>query len=349
MSRIFTNCLLFLVYGCPMTRDPLTDLVDQSGLAAAVAAMSNGVVLVDCARPALPITFVNPGFERLTGYRAVEVIGRNCRFLQGPETDPNAVAAIRAAIAAGEGITTRLLNYRKDGTPFWNELILSPIVDQTGTPGRYVGIQNDVTAEVSAQEDVARKVRQLDAMHQSLRAANADLERLAYYDALTGLPTRRLFHDRATHALAHAKRTGTMLAFLFVDLDGFKQVNDQLGHAVGDEVLQQVADRLHGALRDSDTLARLGGDEYILLLDTGVSPQSVVQVCRRLSDALAPPFEVAGRAVQLGLSIGTSLYPDDGGDLNTLMRAADAAMYKAKFGKKPGPSQHRDWARVQAG
>ena len=301
---------------------------------AAIEATSNGVVLVDCLQPDMPISFVNSAFEKITGYSRAEAVGRNCRFLQGPETNQDTVAALRREIGNGHSITSRLLNYRRDGSTFWNELFINPIYDDAANLVAFVGIQNDITAKVLAQREIANKIEELEAAQRSLDTANAELQKIAYFDPLTGLPTRRLFLDRLAGSLARSKRTGDMVAIAFMDLDGFKQVNDRLGHEAGDLALRQVAERMRGRLRETDTLARLGGDEFIVLLDTHVSHAILTSICDRISRTFAAPFTLAGATVHLGVSIGTAFYPGDGEDMQSLMSFADAAMYESKNRKR---------------
>ena len=301
---------------------------------AAIEATSNGVVLVDCLQPDMPISFVNSSFEKITGYSRAEAIGRNCRFLQGPETNQHAVAALRREIGKGRSVTSCLLNYRRDGSTFWNELIINPIHDDASNLVAFVGVQNDITAKVLAQQEIANKIEELEAARRSLDAANAELQKIAYFDPLTGLPTRRLFLDRLAGSMARSKRTGDMVAIAFMDLDGFKQVNDRFGHDAGDLALRQVAERMRGRLRETDTLARLGGDEFIVLLDTHVSQGILTSICDRIARTFSAPFTLADTSVHLGVSIGTAFYPGDGEDMQSLMRFADTAMYRSKNEKR---------------
>jgi diguanylate cyclase (GGDEF)-like protein len=161
-------------------------------------------------------------------------------------------------------------------------------------------------------------------------ATTREVERLAFYDVLTGLPNRLLFMDRASVAFAHAKRAGNTVAVAFLDLDRFKIVNDSLGHDHGDQVLRLVAKRLRDSLRETDTVARLGGDEFVLLLPDVRQVDDVMKVSSKILDVLRTPIEAAGREVIVTASIGVSLYPQDGADPETLMKNADAAMYRAK-------------------
>ncbi|AFC32751.1 diguanylate cyclase domain-containing protein [Paenibacillus mucilaginosus 3016] len=156
------------------------------------------------------------------------------------------------------------------------------------------------------------------------------LSRLAYYDALTGLPNRRLFQDRFMQALYMAKRYHHKLAVLYLDMDDFKQVNDSFGHAAGDELLILAASRLSHSIREPDTVCRLGGDEFVLLLQQFEIKEDILKIGRRIGDALSQPFDIGGRGIRISSSIGASFYPDDGKDLDTLLKCADAAMYASK-------------------
>jgi diguanylate cyclase (GGDEF)-like protein len=170
----------------------------------------------------------------------------------------------------------------------------------------------------------------LVAMALEREAAAAHMERMAHYDGLTGLPNRRMFHDRLEQALRRARRARRPVAVLFLDLDRFKPVNDTLGHHVGDGVLRQVSTRLAAVLRQEDTLARLGGDEFTVILETLADRTDAAVVAERMLECLQPPFDMDGQEVVLGGSVGISIHPGDGDDANALVKSADLAMYRAK-------------------
>jgi diguanylate cyclase (GGDEF)-like protein len=172
--------------------------------------------------------------------------------------------------------------------------------------------------------------RRIQAKNEELMAANERLELMATTDALTGLPNRTVLHDRVAHALRSATRSGTRLALLLLDLDRFKDVNDTLGHYVGDMLLQEVGVRLYGALRASDTIARLGGDEFALLLPDIGEVDDALHVARKLAHVVTEPFHIEGKDLDVGISIGIAVYPEHGADVATLLRCADVAMYVAK-------------------
>ncbi len=172
--------------------------------------------------------------------------------------------------------------------------------------------------------------RQLLYARAELEKVNTRLEQYAFYDALTGLPNRRLFFDRAQHALKLAQRSEVRIALFFIDLNRFKEVNDQLGHEVGDQLLKEVAKRFIGTLRVADTLARVGGDEFTLLMENNPSRADILAVADKLAGCLNHPIELAGKPLNTSASIGVAVYPDDGDDLAQLLREADSAMYQAK-------------------
>nr|MBA2636868.1 diguanylate cyclase [Solirubrobacterales bacterium] len=258
---------------------------------AALAAATNGIVIVDATQPDLPIVYVNQGFERLAGYRADEVLGRNCRFLQGADTDPLAIVEMRTAVAEGRGAKVVLRNYRKDGSPFWNEVVLSPVTDGERIVN-YIGVQLDVTERRQAEEQVRF---------------------LAYHDPLTGLANRARVEERLADAIRDAGRVGHQVALLYLHLDHFKDINDRFGHGAGDELLRQVTERLTGIVRPRDLLARQGGDEFLIALcDVPADAAAVAaEVAERVTETLRPAFLIAGEALELSASVGVSAYPDD--------------------------------------
>jgi len=236
---------------------------------------------------------------------------------------------------------------RKDGSTFWARLSGRPF-DPRQPRGRSVWLVDDVTARREAAEAVRRardelEVRvlertaelaganaQLQAEIVERRQAEARVHHMAYHDSLTGLPNRALLADRLDRAMLAAQRSDRGLAVMFIDLDRFKTINDSLGHMTGDQLLKEVANRLCGSVRASDTVARLGGDEFVVLLPGIRNTDESSHVAQKIIDALAAPFPLEGRLLHISPSIGICMYPDDGKDVATLMRNADAAMYHAK-------------------
>jgi diguanylate cyclase (GGDEF)-like protein/PAS domain S-box-containing protein len=303
------------------------DGVDDDLLHRALAATTGGVTISDLRLPDQPLVFVNEAFERLSGLDSAEVLGRNCRFLQGADTDVAAIARIRAAIDAGEECRETVLNFRgAERTPWWNEIHLAPVRDGAGTVVQYIGVQHDVTTRVEAERALLQE-------RDRSRAYLARIEELAYTDPLTGLPNRRRLEEQVETAIWNARAAGDAVALLFLDLDGFKDVNDRLGHAAGDELLQNVAERLRSRLRRHDLLARLGGDEFLVAV-VGLDPASAALEAARVADDLArtvgAPMNVRDELVSIGTSVGISLYPNDGEEFAALLHEADLKMYELK-------------------
>jgi diguanylate cyclase (GGDEF)-like protein/PAS domain S-box-containing protein len=252
---------------------------------------------------------VNPAFVAVTGYTANEAIGRKPTMLNSGRHDQAFYSEMwRSLIEQGQW-RGEIWNRRKNGDiyPEWTNI--SAIHDAHGAVTHYVAIFSDIS---KTKENEAR------------------LQRLAHFDLLTGLPNRFLFKDHAALALSQAARKGKQVAILFIDLDHFKAINDQLGHHAGDAVLIEVARRLVGCLRATDTLTRFGGDEFNAILPDIDTPLAAASVAEKIIKSIATPCLIEGQALKLGVSIGIAMYPRDGGDLDVLSQAADAAMYQAK-------------------
>jgi diguanylate cyclase (GGDEF)-like protein/PAS domain S-box-containing protein len=286
------------------------------------AAAASGIVEVDVTVPDHPVTYVSPGFERLTGYAASEVLGLNCRLLQGPDTDPRTVAVLADAIRAGREADVTILNYRADGTPFWNELTIAPQHGPDGSVVRYLGVQKDVTERL---------------------AASARMHRLAHYDTLTGLPNRATLQQELDAALERAHARDHELALLSIDLDDFKRVNDSHGHHTGDVLLHEVARRLRAVVRPTDVLARQGGDEFLLLVPdvAADAPRVATDLAGRVLAALREPMLIDGTPVPVRASVGVSTMPRDARTADELLCHADMAMYMAKRGGKDAFHVHK--------
>lgn len=277
-----------------------------------IESSSNGIVIADAQRPDMPLVYVNPTFERITGFSPEESVGRNCRFLQGYSDDPNneqALSEIRKALATGGETSVVLRNFRKDGTPFWNDLYLSPIRNDEGEVTHFVGVQNDI----SERKDVENQL-----------AYNAS------HDVLTQLPNRALLEDRLEQACRFAQRHGRTLALLFIDLDGFKLINDSLGHRTGDKLLIEVARRLEEVCRTGDTVARVSGDEYVMLLPDLARNEDALMVVEQIMRMLSAPYNVNGENLHLTASIGIVTTDGNLSQPTELIQQADLAMYRAK-------------------
>jgi diguanylate cyclase (GGDEF)-like protein/PAS domain S-box-containing protein len=288
------------------------DVMDLRLLRRAVESADNGIVIADARQPDLPAVYANRAFERMTGYGADEVIGSSFHLLsEAVESEPFEVVALRRAIAEQREIRVLLRDRRKDGQMFWNDFYLAPVRDEAGTLTHFVSIQSDVSERQRAQEQLAFR---------------------ATHDELTGLPNRQLLVDRLQQALINAERHGRSIVVLFVDLDDFKLINDSLGHTAGDETLRMVAQRLSEAVAESDTVARFGGDEFVILLSEHTDEASVEQAIAGVNAALSRPFDIAGSTHYIGASIGWCRSPEAGTVAEALLMRADLAMYKAKQG-----------------
>ena len=280
----------------------------------AIEASANGILITDALSSDTPIIYTNPAFEKITGYTLNEVRGKNPRLLQGPSHDNIDRDEIRAAIKAQRPVQAILKNYRKDGTPYWCEVNISPVRDQHGVVTQWVGIQSDITAR---------------------RAAEEKLEYLAFYDPLTGIANRRLLLDRIQQATVMAKRNGTYGALVFLDIDHFKQINDVQGHELGDAMLIQVVDRMRKILRQADTVGRIGGDEFVLLLPNLSTNRErtaceIEIVLNRISQSLSEPVKIGPSEYSITASKGVTLFPQDQVTPDELIAQADIAMYRAK-------------------
>jgi diguanylate cyclase (GGDEF)-like protein/PAS domain S-box-containing protein len=271
------------------------------------------------------IVAVNPAFTQITGYQAAEALGRDLGLTRSGRHDDTFHEQLWAGLVESGAWQGELWAMRKNGEQFLQALTLTAVRDAHGDTTHYAGVFSDIT----------------------LVKENADkLDHLAHHDSLTRLPNRLLFNDRLQHALDRAHRSHEQLALLFIDLDRFKNVNDTLGHHIGDELLQQVAAMLSDRLRDGDTLARLGGDEFVVLLEGIGGEYSATLVAEKLVALFEQPFVVAGHELFVTCSIGISLYPHDATDLNMLIRNADVAMYQAKARGRNG---YRFYAMSMAG
>jgi diguanylate cyclase (GGDEF)-like protein/PAS domain S-box-containing protein len=423
----------------------------------AIASSSNGIVIADARIPDFPIIFANPAFERLTGYKIEEVIGRNCRFLQGKDRNQPELEQLRNALQEQKECYVVLQNYRKDGTRFCNELYLSPVFNEHKKLTHFIGIQNDITKRQQLEEaqrllvaeEQTKQMRnflqtiidhlpiavfvkdakennfgvfklwnrtceslfglkasqvmgktdydffskeQADWFHQQDRQilkqgtledipeelienytlgkrflhtvkvplydenqspeyllgisediterkkVEDQLKYYAFYDSLTDLPNRTFFLQKLEQNINHARESQSYLfAVLFLDLDGFKIVNDSLGHFAGDRLLVGLARRLETCLRSTDTLARFGGDEFTILLEYITGVDDAVMVAKRIHQLLESPFYLeGGEEVFTSSSIGIALGSGEYSKPQELLRNADLAMYHAKTSGKGG-------------
>ena len=255
------------------------------------------------------ILSVNHAFTEITGYSEEEVAGKKSGLLFPRQEDETSAARMREKILEKGYWQGEILGRRKNGEVFPEWLTVSTATDKSGKITHYINLFSDITGK---KREAAR------------------FEYLAYHDPLTGLLNRVLFNERLSGAIALAQRHNHPLGVLFLDLDGFKQINDTLGHASGDMLLLQVAQRLTQCVRESDAVARFGGDEFVILLNELSSEHNAEGVARKIMNILSLPFTLSGQKVETGVSIGIALFPDHGTDGATLLEKADAAMYQAK-------------------
>ncbi|WP_135079043.1 diguanylate cyclase [Terasakiella sp. SH-1] len=261
------------------------------------------------------IEFVNERFCEVTGYGKEEVIGRTPSLLKSGHTDKNVYQSMWATLLNGKEWKGEFLNRKKDGTLFWEEALISPISNEYNEITHFVAVKRDITEFKLEMDEVWRQ---------------------ANYDLLTNLPNRHLFEDRLENAVALALREDRQLALLFIDLDGFKAVNDTFGHDAGDHVLKISAQRLKGLIRHSDTAARLGGDEFVIILHEPTSPDNVAVIAQKIIDEVSTDINFKGDDMAVSASIGIAMMPHDSTDPHELLRYADIAMYGAKQDGKNG-------------
>jgi len=255
------------------------------------------------------ILSVNPAFTSITGYTSEEVAGENPRMLKSDLHDNFYFENMWKSLKATGHWASEIWNRHKDGKAYPEWLSISAIRDLNGNTTHYVGIFHDIS-DIKRQEEL--------------------IKYQAYHDALTGLPNRILLKSRIDKAIAHSTRNKNRFGVIFLDLDNFKVINDSLGHAIGDLLLKEAADRLRRIARNDDTVARLGGDEFIILVEDIADEKPSVILSRRIIQAFREPFCIKGNNLHVGASIGIAMYPEDGEESDSLIKNADAAMYRAK-------------------
>jgi len=280
---------------------------DELRLSSAVFNIADEAMVVT--NPKNEIISVNPAFTTITGYSPEEVIGRNPSLLSA-KTHPKAFyQTMWAQLVETGGWSGEVLNRKKNGEVYVEWLSIKRVLDDHGQLTHHVAVFSDITVR---------------------KAAEGRIRHLAMHDALTDLPNRTLLTERLEQAIIRARREKSSLGLMYFDLDQFKPINDSLGHEVGDLLLKAVAGRVVECVRESDTVARIGGDEFVVLLPSLEGEQDALMVAEKIRAALCQPFHVAGRTLDISASIGLAICPEHGNDEQTLMRNADAAMYLAK-------------------
>ncbi|MCW9057180.1 MAG: EAL domain-containing protein [Gammaproteobacteria bacterium] len=272
-------------------------------------AIEQSPISVTITDPDANIEYVNHAFEKSTGYQASEVIGKNPKILKSGKTSEHIYNEMWQAISNGNSWNGELINRRKNGETFWESTNIAPVVDDFGIVRHYLAVREDISLRKHQEEKI---------LHQ------------AHFDALTDLPNRFLSLDRLTQLINEAERNRELVAVLFLDLDDFKKINDSLGHDTGDKLLVEAADRLHNEVRSGDTVGRLGGDEFIILLGGLTHATDAQPVVENLLNRFRDAFKIDERELILTASVGIAIYPDDGDSPSELLRNADSAMYHSK-------------------
>lgn len=265
-----------------------------------------GIVITDAQRRILD---VNPAYCRMMGYEREEVLGKTPSTFSSGRHDASFYRSMWQSLDENGQWVGEIWDRRKDGSEFPKWLVINAVRDEQGMTTHYIGIFSDISV---------------------LKTAEAKLQELAFHDPLTGLPNRLLFRDRVEQEIAISHRNQQQAAVLFLDLDRFKNVNDTLGHDAGDHLLKLVSERMRGAIRNNDTVARQGGDEFMVLLRDIHSTEDAALVAGHIIKQLQSPFMLGAQEVHIGTSIGIALYPEDGRDFDALTKHADVAMYHAK-------------------
>ena len=280
---------------------------DEISLAEIIDNAGEGIVVYD---RELRYVLWNRFMEEMTGMPSDDVVGR-CAVDLFPHIREQQVDELLVRALAGETVSSHdvLFHVPQTGRRGWISSVYRPHSDSSGSVVGVIGLIRDITERKTAEQQI---------------------EYQAYHDALTGLANRRLFQEHLSLALALAGRHQRLVAVLFLDLDHFKLINDSLGHTVGDELLKQVARRLKNVLHDGDTVARVGGDEFTIVIQELVRREDVAHIAQKVLHAIAEPFDAGGHRLYITTSIGITIFPDDGDDAETLLRNADTAMYRAK-------------------
>lgn len=272
----------------------------------AINAATDQIMITD---PEGNILFVNPAFEDETGYQFNEVVGRNIVFVKIGYNHNDLMSGLIRALRSGSNWHGEVVTRRKNNTMYAEDITITPVKNESGKIENFIAINRNVTEK---------------------KVYEQKLNHLAHHDPLTGLPNRLLFIDRLSQRLIQAHRRGQVLAVMFLDLDRFKYINDTRGHSEGDKLLKSVAKRLTSCLREADTVARMGGDEFTIIISDISRPEDASIVAQKILAALSKPFTLNGEEMFISVSIGISLYPSDGIDVETMVKNADTAMYRAK-------------------
>lgn len=276
-----------------------------------VLELPDGIVVSDARQPDYPVVYVNPAFERLTGYSAEEALGKNCRFLQRPEGQEEEKAILHQALVEGKSCTVTLQNYRKDGSMFWNQLSISPIHNGNGEVTYLLGLLKDISSRIQLEH-------QLQVEKQSLEEANRKLEQLVIHDELTGLYNRMFFDSQLNLQWRTATRNKGAVALLFVDIDHFSKINTQYGHENGNRILRNVAEGLKKTFtRSADFIVRYGGDEFVVLaasIDSSQAQDYADELKEKMRNLTIPPLYTEFGYVMINLRVGVAVHAPQPGE-----------------------------------
>jgi diguanylate cyclase (GGDEF)-like protein/PAS domain S-box-containing protein len=273
---------------------------------------TEGVMITDAEQRILD---VNRAFTTITGYTREEILGENASILQSGRHDESFYRELWKSVRERGSWQGEIWDRRKNGDIYPKRLSISAVPDERGQVVRYIGLFSDITTVKQTQEQ---------------------LYHMANYDSLTGLANRRFFHDRLGRDLQEARRSGEMVALMFIDLDGFKLINDNMGHRAGDVLLRAAADRIRENVRDSDTVARMGGDEFTVVIPRLHNSQHAAGVAQKMLARIAEPVALEQQEIFTTSSIGIAIFPQDAADVEGLLQSADTALYRAKERGKNG-------------
>ncbi|QLE97290.1 GGDEF domain-containing protein [Neptunomonas phycophila] len=273
---------------------------------------ASSIIITDAAGK---IEYVNRAFEQLTGYSVDEVLGQTPSIIQSDQTKPEVYEKLWRELKAGKTWRGEFYNRKKNGELYWEIASISPVKQRNGETTHYIAIKENIT---------------------ELKEAEAKIRHLAMHDSLTGLSLKSLCLDRWQHALALAKRNHTKIALMFVDLDGFKSVNDNHGHSYGDKLLIEIARRIASSVRAADTVCRIGGDEFLIMVEGLKDKEDVTEVASKVITNASRPLAIDDQVINISASLGVSFYPDNGSSFESLLDQADRAMYGVKREGKNG-------------
>jgi diguanylate cyclase (GGDEF)-like protein/hemerythrin-like metal-binding protein/PAS domain S-box-containing protein len=310
-----------------LTKEVISRQKAEAKLRLAATVIGNTLDAICITDASANVIEVNPSFCETTHFPPAEVSGKNLKALKSGFADAQLSDVIWDAVRTSGHWSGEISSHRKDGEVVTEWLTLSAVKDEQGVLSNYVAVFSDITPLITKRKNMTH---------------------VAHHDTLTGLANRLLLSDRLNLSMAHAKRSRHSLAVCFLDLDGFKLVNDRLGHAAGDHILREVAQRLLNVVRAEDTVARLGGDEFVLLLGDLKAAQDYKELLDRVLQEVARPIQIGPDSARIGASIGVTLFPQDDSDADALIQHADQAMYQAKQSGKSSYHQYHPEATPQA-